>query len=69
MVAESKLESATFTVDVASITSPEGARDNQFRGGDILDTAKFPTAELSVTQPVDVSGAPETAKRRLSTYR
>ncbi len=46
VVAESKMESATFTIDVASITSPEGARDNQFRGADILDTGKFPTAEL-----------------------
>lgn len=58
-VASSKLESATFTVDVASITSPESARDNQFRGADILDTAKFPTAQLRVTQPVDVSSVPE----------
>jgi len=60
VVAESKLESATFTVDVASITSPESARDNQFRGEDILDTGKFPTAELRVTQPVDVAAVPET---------
>ncbi len=60
VVAASKLESATFTVDVASITSPESARDNQFRGEDILDTGKFPTAELRVTQPVDVAEVPET---------
>jgi polyisoprenoid-binding protein YceI len=59
VVAASKLESATFTIDVASITSPESARDNQFRGEDILDTAKFPTAELRVTQPVDVAAVPE----------
>ena len=59
VVAASKLESATFTVDVASITSPESARDNQFRGEDILDTSKFPTAELRVTQPVDVAAVPE----------
>ena len=59
VVAASKLESATFTIDVASITSPESARDNQFRGEDILDTTKFPTAELRVTQPVDVAAVPE----------
>jgi polyisoprenoid-binding protein YceI len=59
VVAAQKLESATFTVDVASITSPESARDNQFRGEDILDTGKFPTAELRVTQPVDVAAVPE----------
>jgi polyisoprenoid-binding protein YceI len=60
VVAESKLESATFTVDVASITSPESARDNQFRGEDILDTSKFPTAEFRVAQPVDIAAVPET---------
>ena len=60
VVAASKLESATITVDVASITSPESARDNQFRGADILDAAQFPTAEFHVTQPVDVAAVPET---------
>jgi polyisoprenoid-binding protein YceI len=58
VVAE-KLESATFTVDVASISSPESARDNQFRGESILDTATFPTAELRLTQPVDIAAVPE----------
>jgi polyisoprenoid-binding protein YceI len=60
VVAGSKLESATFTVDVASITSPERARDTQFRGESIMHVAEFPTAELRVTQPVDVSAVPET---------
>lgn len=60
VVAASKLESATFTVDVASITSPESNRDSQFRGADILDIAQFPTAEFRVTQPVDVAAVPET---------
>ena len=62
VVAAEKLESATFTVDVASITSPESARDNQFRGEDILDTGKFPTAQLRVTQPVDVASVPESGE-------
>ena len=60
VVAASKLESATFTVDMASITSPESNRDNQFRGADILDTTQFPTAEFRLTQPVDVAAVPET---------
>jgi polyisoprenoid-binding protein YceI len=60
VVTAQKLESAMFTIDVASITSPESARDNQFRGEDILDTAKFPTAQLRVTQPVDVAALPDT---------
>jgi polyisoprenoid-binding protein YceI len=60
VVAASKLESATFTVYVASITSPESRRDNQFRGERIMNVAQFPTAEFRVTQPVDVSAVPET---------
>ena len=63
VVAGEKLESATFTVDVGSITSPESQRDNQFRGEDILDTTKFPTAELRVTQPVDVASVPESGEK------
>ena len=63
VAAGSKLESATFTVDVASITSPERGRDNQFRGEDILDTAKFPTAEFRVTQPVDLAALRRPGRR------
>ena len=60
VVAEAKLAKANFTIDVASITSPESARDGQFRGGDIMDVARFPTAEFKATQPVDVAAVPET---------
>ena len=62
VVAESKMQSGAFTIDVASITSPESARDNQFRGEDILDTGKFPTAELRVIQSVDVAAVPESGE-------
>ena len=60
VVAEAKLAKANFTIDVASITSPESGRDGQFRGGDIMDVARFPTAEFKATQPVDVAAVPET---------
>ena len=60
VVADSKLAKANFTIDVASITSPESARDGQFRGADILDVARFPTAEFKATQPVDLAAVPET---------
>ena len=59
VVAESKLAKANFTIDVGSITSPESARDGQFRGEDILDVAKFPTAEFKATQPADLAAVPE----------
>jgi polyisoprenoid-binding protein YceI len=62
VVAESKMQSGAFSIEVASITSPESARDNQFRGEDILDTGKFPTAELRVIQPVDVAAVPESGE-------
>jgi polyisoprenoid-binding protein YceI len=60
VVAESKLAKANFTIDVASITSPESGRDGQFRGEDIMDVARFPTAEFKATQPVDLAAVPET---------
>jgi polyisoprenoid-binding protein YceI len=60
VVAESTLEKAGITIDVASITSPESGRDGQFRGEDIMDVAKFPTAEFTSTQPVDLAAVPET---------
>ena len=62
VVAESKLAKANFTIDVASITSPESGRDGQFRGGDIMDVARFPTAEFKATQPVDLAAVPETGE-------
>ena len=62
VVAESTLENAGITIDVASITSPESGRDGQFRGADILDVAKFPTAEFTSTQPVDLAAVPETGE-------
>jgi polyisoprenoid-binding protein YceI len=62
VVAESKLENAGINIDVASITSPESGRDGQFRGEDIMDVAKFPTAEFTSTQPVDLAALPETGE-------
>ena len=44
------LVSAEFTVDVASITSDDGRRDNQFRGR-IMSATQFPTASFVLTEP------------------
>ncbi len=51
------LEAAEFTVDVASITSDQSRRDNQFRGN-IMETDTFPTASFTLTQPVALAGVP-----------
>ncbi len=45
--------SATFEVDVASITSDESRRDNQFRGR-IMSTDEFPTATFTLTRPIEL---------------
>lgn len=50
------LESATFTVDVASMHSSHHGRDGKFLSSDVMDAAKFPTARLTVSEPVDLSG-------------
>ncbi|GAA2059724.1 YceI family protein [Williamsia deligens] len=55
-VAGNRLSEGTITVDVASIRSPESARDNRFRGENIMNTAQSPTATFRVTEPVDLSG-------------
>ena len=46
-----------FSVDVASITSDESRRDNQFRGR-IMSADEFPTASFVLTQPIDLGGEP-----------
>ncbi|GAA3341393.1 hypothetical protein GCM10017714_25210 [Curtobacterium pusillum] len=50
------LTAATVTVQVASISTPEAARDEYFRGT-ALQTDRFPTAVFRVTAPVDVRPA------------
>ncbi len=55
-VADGTLRGATVTVRVASITTPESARDAYFRT-QALDTDRFPTATFRVTEPVDVRAA------------
>lgn len=45
--------SASFEVDVASITSDESRRDNQFRGR-IMSTDEFPTATFTLTRPIEL---------------
>lgn len=44
---------AEFVVDVASIESDEGRRDNQFRGR-IMSTDEFPEAVFTLTEPIEL---------------
>ena len=45
--------STDFEVDVASITSDESRRDNQFRGR-IMSADEFPTATFALTEPIEL---------------
>lgn len=47
------LTTATVTVDTASITTDESARDAYYRRA--MDTSQFPQATFTLTAPVDVS--------------
>lgn len=48
---------ASFTVDVASITSDSSRRDGQFAGR-IMETSLFPTADFVLTEPIDLGAVP-----------
>jgi len=65
-IAESAVTKAEFTVDMASIESDSGKRDDQFRGR-IMDVTTYPTATFTLTTPITlpesaVSGAPLTVE-------
>lgn len=49
----STLESAQFTVDLASVSTDSERRDNYF-SSTTIDTATYPTAELLISQPVSL---------------
>jgi polyisoprenoid-binding protein YceI len=49
---------AEFEVDMASVESDDGRRDNQFRGR-IMATDEFPTATFVLTSPIELGEIPE----------
>lgn len=53
---------ASFTVDLATVTSDEGRRDNQFRGR-IMDVATHPQAGFELSSPIDFGSVPEVGGR------
>jgi len=56
-LAASQVTDATFEVDMATVTSDEDRRDNQFRGR-LLSTDQFPTATFVLTVPIDLGNVP-----------
>ncbi len=56
-IAGSSVTRASFTVDLASITSGRSARDARFRDV-IMDTTHFPTASFALTEPIALDPVP-----------
>jgi polyisoprenoid-binding protein YceI len=52
-----RVTATAFEVDVASIESDDGRRDDQFRGR-IMSADEFPTAAFSLTEPIDLGAEP-----------
>lgn len=48
---------ATFSVDLTKVTSDQSMRDDQFQGR-IMDTADYPTATFTLTQPISLGTLP-----------
>jgi polyisoprenoid-binding protein YceI len=58
LIAGTTIDSATFEVDMTTVTSDESRRDNQFRGR-IMDTATYPSATFELTEPIDLEAVPD----------
>jgi polyisoprenoid-binding protein YceI len=58
VISGSQLGSATFTVDMASVTSDKSQRDDRFRSSSVLDTSQYPNGTFTLTQPVALGTVP-----------
>jgi polyisoprenoid-binding protein YceI len=56
-IAGTQVTDGQFVVDVATITSDESRRDNQFRGR-IMSTDQFPEATFVLTEPIELGTEP-----------
>ena len=56
VIADSTVNSATFSVDMGTLTSDSDRRDRQVSGR-ILDVASFPTATFELTEPIVLTPA------------
>jgi polyisoprenoid-binding protein YceI len=56
-IAGTEVTEGSFTVDMASVTSDESRRDNQFRGR-IMDVGNHPTSTFQLTQPIALGEIP-----------
>jgi polyisoprenoid-binding protein YceI len=57
-IAGTNVTTASFSVDMTTVSSDEGTRDNQFQNR-IMDTADFPTATFALTKPISLGTEPK----------
>ncbi len=57
---------ADFEVDMASIESDDGRRDNQFRGR-IMSVDEFPTSTFVLTEPIELGAIPSEGEQVTAT--
>lgn len=62
-ISGTRLTSATFTVDMASVASDKSQRDDRFRGSSVMDTAQYPNGTFTLTQPVPLGSIPAPGKK------
>jgi polyisoprenoid-binding protein YceI len=60
-IAGSRLTAASFTVEMATVTSDRSQRDDKF-AGPIMDTAKYPTGTFVLSAPIDLKQIPAVGK-------
>ena len=51
------VKAVDLKVDMATVTSDESRRDNQFRGR-VMDVSSFPTATFKLTKPIALASVP-----------
>lgn len=56
-IAGTRVTAANFTADMSTVTSDEDRRDNAFRGR-IMDTDTYPSATLTISQPIVMTTIP-----------
>ena len=57
------VEPVDVEVDMTTFESPESQRDGQFQGR-IMETAEFPTATFTLTEPIDLGRDPGRRRAR-----
>ena len=62
-ISSTRLTSATFTVDMASVASDKSQRDERFRGSSVMDTARYPNGTFTLTQPVALGTIPAAGRK------